>query len=98
MYCVGLMATNKTTWDKMLELYQKTDLEMGELKETLLNSLSCAENSDIIINYLNITTFNTSLFHEKERSLIFKSILNKHLNNDLILDYILSNFEIIKPK
>ncbi|EGI61526.1 Aminopeptidase Q [Acromyrmex echinatior] len=64
----------------------------------LLKSLSCSENSDIIINYLNITTFNTLLFHEKERSFIIKSILDKHLNNTLILDYILNNFETIKAK
>ena len=94
-YCIGLMAANKTTWDKMckkLELYQKSDPE----KEKLLKSLNYAENSNIIIDYLNIT-FNTSLF-QKNHFLMFKSILNKHSNNNLILDYILNNFEIIKPK
>ena len=98
MYCIGLMAANRTTWDKMLELYQMTNPKKEKFKKTLLKNLSCPENSDIIINYLNITTFNTSLFHEKERSFIIKSILDKHLNNTLILDYILNNFETIKPK
>ncbi|XP_011066687.1 PREDICTED: uncharacterized protein LOC105153490 [Acromyrmex echinatior] len=98
MYCIDLMAANRTTWDKILELYQKTDPKEENFKTMLLKSLSCSENSDIIINYLNITTFNTLLFHEKERSFIIKSILDKHLNNTLILDYILNNFETIKPK
>jgi len=98
MYCIGLMAANRTTWDKMLELYQKTDPKKEKFKKMLLKSLSCSENSDIIINYLNIATFNTSLFHRKERAFILKSILDKHSNNNLILDYILNNFETIKPK
>ncbi|KYM78422.1 Aminopeptidase N [Atta colombica] len=97
MYCIGLMAANRTTWDKMLELYQKTDPKKEKFKKMLLKSLSCSENSDIIINYLNIT-FNTSLFHRKEHAFIIKSVLDKHSNNNLILDYILNNFETIKPK
>ena len=96
-YCIDLMAANKTTWDKMckkLELYQKSDPE----KEKLLNSLNYAENSNIIINYLNIIAFNTSLFHDKEHFLVFTYIMENHAHNDLILDYVLNNFEIIKPK
>ncbi|KYN05612.1 Aminopeptidase N [Cyphomyrmex costatus] len=98
MYCIGLMAANRTTWDKMLELYQKTDPKNLKFRRTLLNSLSCIENPDIIINYLNLATYNTSLFNEEDHSLIFMSVINKHSNDDLILDYILNNFEALKPK
>ena len=98
VYCSGLMTANKATWDKMLKLYLKKTYKTEKYQKKLLKSLSCAENPDIIINYLNITAFNTSLFNRKERSFIIKSILDKHSNNNLILDYILNNFETIKPK
>ncbi|XP_011058986.1 PREDICTED: aminopeptidase N-like isoform X1 [Acromyrmex echinatior] len=98
VYCSGLMTANKATWDKMLKLYLKEKHQTEKYQKKLLKSLSCAENPDIIINYLNITAFNTSLFHEKEHSLVFIYIIENHARNDLILDYVLNNFEIIKPK
>ncbi|KYN20769.1 Aminopeptidase N [Trachymyrmex cornetzi] len=98
MYCIGLMVANRSTWDKMFELYQETDPKKEKFKKMLLNSLTCTDNFDIITNFLNITAFNTSLFHEKEHSLVLKSILDKHLNNDFILEYVLDNFQTIKPK
>ncbi|KAG5329665.1 AMPQ Aminopeptidase, partial [Acromyrmex heyeri] len=98
VFCSGLMTANKTTWDKMLKLYLKKNYKTEKYQKKLLKSLSCAENPDIIINYLNITAFNTSLFHDKEHSLVFMYIIENHARNDLILDYVLNNFEIIKPK
>ncbi|XP_011063440.1 PREDICTED: puromycin-sensitive aminopeptidase-like protein [Acromyrmex echinatior] len=52
MYCAGMMAANRTTWDKMFELYLKKGKKWERMK--LLKSLSCAEDPDIIIYYLNI--------------------------------------------
>ncbi|XP_018368788.1 PREDICTED: aminopeptidase Q-like [Trachymyrmex cornetzi] len=98
VYCSGLMTANKTIWDKMLKLYLKKKYKTEKYQKKLLKSLSCAENPDIIINYLNITAFNTSVFHDKEHSLAFMYIIENHARNDLILDYVLKNFEIIKPK
>jgi len=87
-----MMSANRTTWDKMLELYQqKSDI-------TILKSLSCAENSDIIINYLNIIASNTSLFNIRIHYLAFIFITERHASNDLILDYILRNIKNIRPK
>jgi len=91
-YCAGLMVANKTTWNKILELYQqKSDI-------TILKSLSCAEDPDIIINYLNITALDILSFHDVEHYFAFSFILQKHARNNLILDYVLTNFEIIKPR
>ncbi|KYQ58340.1 Aminopeptidase N [Trachymyrmex zeteki] len=99
VYCSGLMTANRTTWDKMLKLYLlEKNSKTEKYKKQLLKSLSCAENSDIIINYLNITAFNTSLFNDKEHCFAFMYVIEKHARNDLILDYVLNNFEIIKPK
>ncbi|KAG5326559.1 AMPN Aminopeptidase, partial [Acromyrmex heyeri] len=96
MYCAGMMAANRTTWDKMFELYLKKEKKWERTK--LLKSLSCAEDPDIIINYLNILALNTSLFHNNTHSFIFKCILEKHARNDIILDYILKNFTIMLPR
>jgi len=94
MYCIGMMAANRTTWDKMLELYLKDE----KFKKQILESLSCAEDPDIIINYLNIISLNTSVFHDDEHSFVFKKILKKYASNDKIRDYVLKNLEIIKPR
>jgi len=86
-YCFGLTIANRTTWDKMLELYyRKPD-------KKILEALNCAENVDIIINYLNIAS--NTVFYDNEHFFILEIILQKHARNDLILDYILKNFENI---
>ncbi|XP_071561479.1 aminopeptidase N-like isoform X2 [Temnothorax nylanderi] len=91
-YCFGLTVANRTTWDKMMELYQRTS------DKKLWKTLNCAENPDNIINYLNITASNTTLFNHEEHALIFNLILENHARNDLVLDYILANFNNIKPR
>lgn len=90
-YYFGLATASRTTWNKVLALYeQKPDKQYWKI-------LSGAEDSIIIINYLNIIAWNTALFHPKDHPTIFKIILEKHARNDVILDYVLDNFEIIKP-
>ncbi|XP_071627911.1 aminopeptidase N-like [Temnothorax longispinosus] len=91
-YCFGLAVANKTTWDKMMERYVLTP------NDNLLKNLNCAENPDIIINYLNITASNTTLFKDLDHVFIFNLILENHARNDLVLDYILANFDNIKPR
>ncbi|XP_077274362.1 aminopeptidase N-like isoform X4 [Temnothorax americanus] len=91
-YCFGLAVANRTTWDKMLELYQRTS------DKKLWKTLNCAENPDNIINYLNITASNTTLFSNLEHAFIFNFILQNHARNDLVLDYILKKFDNIKPR
>ncbi|XP_018397965.1 PREDICTED: uncharacterized protein LOC108775982, partial [Cyphomyrmex costatus] len=96
VYCTGMMTANKTTWDKMFELYVKGELKHHDRE--LLKGLSCARDPDIIINYLNILALNTSLFNNDKHSLVFKYILEQHVRNDIILDYVLENLKIIKPR
>ncbi|XP_071627165.1 aminopeptidase N-like isoform X1 [Temnothorax longispinosus] len=89
-YCFGLAIANRTTWDKMMALYQRTS------DKKLWKILNCAEDPDIIINYLNITASNTTLFKDEQHALIFNLILQNHARNNLVLDYILANFNHIK--
>ncbi|XP_071581119.1 aminopeptidase N-like isoform X2 [Temnothorax nylanderi] len=91
-YCFGLAVANRTTWDKMMELYQRTS------DKKLWKTLNCAENPDNIINYLNVIASNTTLFSNLEHAFIFNFIIENHARNDLVLDYILTKFDNIKPR
>lgn len=91
-YCFGLAYANQTTWNKMLHIYEREpNNELGEM-------LSCVEDPSIIIRYLNIITSNTTLFNDERQRFVFKIILGKHARNDLILDYILENYDTLKPR
>lgn len=87
------MATaNITIWNKVMDLYlQKHSI-------IFLEFLVCSENPNIIINYLNIIPSNDLIILEIDRDFALTSILSKHASNNLILDYILENFEQIKSK
>lgn len=88
----GLSTANRATWDKVLELYQrKPDKQFWKI-------LSGAEDPNIIIHYLNILDSNTTLFRAEDHFIILKIILEKHARNEVVLDYILQNFDIIKPR
>ncbi|XP_024876606.1 aminopeptidase Q-like [Temnothorax curvispinosus] len=91
-YCFGLAVANRTTWDKIMELYQRTS------DKKFWKILNCAEDPDIIVNYLNITASNTTLFNHKQHALIFNLILEAHARNDLVLHYILVDFNNIIPR
>ncbi|KAL6260350.1 hypothetical protein P5V15_007881 [Pogonomyrmex californicus] len=91
-YCCGMMRADQTTWNKLFELYQQTH------DRKLLTILSCSQDPDIIINYLNIIALNTSLLHGSTHFYVFNTILDKQARNNLILDYVLENLEIVKPK
>jgi len=86
------MTANRTTWDKTMNLYmQKRD-------KNLLEYLACSEDSDIIINYLNIIASNNLTLKNKDRISTFKSVVIKHARNNPVLDYMLQNLERIKPE
>ncbi|XP_011688185.1 PREDICTED: thyrotropin-releasing hormone-degrading ectoenzyme-like [Wasmannia auropunctata] len=91
-YCAGMMKATEFDWNKMLKLYQKKSDKM------ILKSLSCVENPVIIRYYLNMTALNTSLFSDENHYFVFNAIVKNHADKPLILDYILNNFNIIKPR
>ncbi|XP_011630808.1 aminopeptidase N-like [Pogonomyrmex barbatus] len=91
-YCSGSMIADKATWNRLLNLY------MQKRNKDLLEFLACSENSDIIIDYLNIISSENSTLQDKEHNLAFQFIVIKHSCNNAVLDYILENFERVKPK
>lgn len=91
IYCNGMMMANHSTWSTVMSRYSKTrDL-------TLLAALSCSEDYYIIITYLNKIT-NRSFCSEKEQYYHFIAILTKQAHKIPIQNYILENFEIIRPR
>ncbi|KAL6254670.1 hypothetical protein P5V15_013977 [Pogonomyrmex californicus] len=88
-YCKGLMIANYDTWKQVLNKYM--------LDKNLLKFLSCTKNVTIIINYMELTLIKNQI---KNNILIdiFHSIIVRHANNSLILNYILTNFEKVKPR
>ncbi|KAG5346782.1 AMPN Aminopeptidase, partial [Acromyrmex charruanus] len=89
-FCKGLIKASDFIWMKML------DISKREHNKKILEYLTCSENLNIIRVYLNEMT-DISL-EINDRVNIFLRIIAKHAKNIKILEYILNNFEKIKPR
>lgn len=81
------MEANASTWNKLLSIY------VNKSNKEALQYLTCSENSDIIINFLNISITNNSIIQDKD--IIYSSIIKKHATNNVIIDYVLTNLKKI---
>lgn len=94
------MAADFTTWLTVLNLWKKN------ADDKILEYLTCIENSGIILQYLSQTMKNHHFenmtghitFQDIDRINIFFSIIARHAKNNQILEYILINFEELKPR
>jgi len=86
MYRNGIMSANNITWNKVLTA--------DALDNKRLEYLACSENDAIIISYID-RLISGYFIELKHRITVFHSIIAKHAKNDLILNYILDNFEKI---
>nr|XP_012230690.1 PREDICTED: uncharacterized protein LOC105677005 [Linepithema humile] len=85
VYCNGIMEANETIWNKLMDVY------VNKSDEDILDYLACSENPDILIKFLNISASHDSIIKNKHYKDAYGSILQKHANNDLVLDYVLMN-------
>lgn len=97
-YCNGLMTADNTTWYKVIHKY------MEKPDYTHLKSLACSECLAIraigaMREYSELPSqrYDKKLKHNV-RIYIFHSIVARHAKNDTILDYILANFDEVKPR
>ncbi|EGI57790.1 Aminopeptidase N [Acromyrmex echinatior] len=90
MYCIDLMAANRTTWDKILELYQKTDPKEENFKTI---SLTTTEIIKLILGNVfydkqidKMKVFSDANFaHDPiTRNAIKKLIQKQSLNHDAV--------------
>jgi len=83
MYCNGIMEANASTWNKLMDTY------FVDQDKTILEYLTCSENPDILINFINISVSNDLIAQNYQD--IISNIILKHSDNDVLLDYMLAN-------
>ncbi|KAL6262284.1 hypothetical protein P5V15_007378 [Pogonomyrmex californicus] len=95
MFCNGMMEANVSTWNKFRNIYiikQNKSIDIS----LILEYLTCSENLDILINLLNETL--NDVINKNYYQMILSNIIQKHSNNDALLDYILANLDEIVPR
>lgn len=88
IFCNGIMDTNSSAWNNLMDIYAKNPTET-----TILQYLSCSENPGIIIDYLKIAATNNTIIDDNDYYAIYNAVVEKHANKDLILDYLLANLK-----
>jgi len=87
MYCNGLMEAS--TLNKLYDIF------VNKSDEEVLMSLVCSENSDFIINFLNMSIPKKKDFDYYG---LYSSIIKKHAKNNVVMDYVLTNFKKLFPR
>jgi len=83
------MEANASIWNKLMDVYLITQ------DKNILDYLTCSENYDILINFINISNSNNFIIQKRDYYNILSSIIQKHSDNDAVLDYMLANLEKI---
>ncbi|XP_011150620.1 thyrotropin-releasing hormone-degrading ectoenzyme-like [Harpegnathos saltator] len=88
MFCTGIMTLNITLWQNILHL------AIEQKNMMFFEYLSCSDNEDIIIYYLNLI-LNTNLGTEAGLNMgkIYRSIVKKHVRKNAVLKYVLLNYK-----
>ncbi|XP_029174768.1 uncharacterized protein LOC114943354 [Nylanderia fulva] len=96
-YCNGFMIINeKIIWQSVY------DVGLNKSDTKFLEYLACSENTDVINNYLDNLIYYYQYNYRKNYQYLFNSlfyinIITKHAKNQITLQYILNNFQKIKP-
>lgn len=87
------MKANASTWNKLL------DIGLIKQDKSIIEYLTCSENPDILINFMNKSASNDLKLPGYNGYLdIISLIVQKHSDNDVILDYMLANLEKITAR
>ncbi|KAL6419975.1 hypothetical protein ACFW04_011032 [Cataglyphis niger] len=86
--------TDNSIWNDVFDIYIK------ESDSKYLKFLACSGNIAIIQNYTLLMAMKDDNITAKSRDHInsFHFIIAKHAKNEIMLDYILANFEKIRPR
>lgn len=97
--CNGIMEANVSTWNKLMDMY------FNRQNKNILEYLTCSENSDILINFMNTSAsnndtiqYNDFIIKDNDYYEMIRNIIQKHSDNVAVLDYILENLEKITPR
>lgn len=86
------MEANASTWNKLMDIY------FIDQDANILEYLTCSENPDILINFINTSLTNDLIMRNNGYYDIFSNIIQKHSDNDAVLEYWLANFKEIIPR
>lgn len=86
------MKANASTWNKLL------DIGLIKQDKSIIEYLTCSENSDILINFVNKSVSNDLKLRKNAYYDIISIIVQKHSDNDVVLDYMLANLEEITAR
>lgn len=67
------------------------DVYVNKSDADILSYLACSENPDILIKFLNTSASPNSIIKKEHYFQAYGSILQKHADKDLVLDYVLTN-------
>ncbi|XP_032664629.1 aminopeptidase N-like isoform X2 [Odontomachus brunneus] len=90
IFCMGMKNADDTSWSRMINEYMLTK------KSEYLDYLNCAESSILICDYISKLVSNYFHIGKHERLRIIRNILKRHASDDLVLDYILTNYNLIR--
>ncbi|KAG5311631.1 AMPN Aminopeptidase, partial [Acromyrmex insinuator] len=79
IYCNGMMQANKTTWNKLRDIY------FINQDKNILDYLTCSEDPDILINFINTSVSNEIINNHLRNNHyynIIQNIIQEHSDND----------------
>ena len=88
MICNGLEGINETIWNKVLEIYKKTE------SSDLIDFLTCVKNETILQSFLEKIARNEIISSKYHRERVFENILEK--NFVLVKKYFVDNVNQLK--
>lgn len=91
-FCKGLVEADITVWMKVLEIYKT------ESDNKILEYLTCSEDPNIIRMYLEQISTDNIILKDNDHINVFLHLIAKHAKNIDVFEYILENFEKIKPR
>ncbi|XP_017767302.1 PREDICTED: uncharacterized protein LOC108555927 [Eufriesea mexicana] len=91
---MGLLTANQSTWNRLFQLKMRED---PKISYETLNYLSCTENSDTFLNYLNMTLTKNTTILQFARPADILQYLNMDIptNVDVQIDFLVKNFQTI---
>lgn len=91
--CNGLVDANQSTWYKLYNMYKEKQ------DDNILIYLTCTNDPRTIADFLYITySTDVIILDEETYRAVFYSILERHADNDTILEYILENVNAIASR
>ncbi|XP_026755770.2 aminopeptidase N-like [Galleria mellonella] len=97
VFCASLRGGDRDNFDYLWSLYvASTD---STFQSILLNALGCTSNEEARTEYLNQVIDDDSPVREQDKHTVIVAVINASPENtEAALDFVIENFELIKPR